>query len=213
MLRDRAVRSMLLVSLVVVAISLMALRSMLIAAPEPTNPSAAAAAVPPTPGPAGSLPHVQVSAAPNGFLAFDADTGDVVKVATEGPKAGVEWSGTLRKRSDGKWEFKSAEQTPGAEGARLAAARAEVSVLMTALNAYRLDNGKFPSTEEGLQALLVQPGGADNWKGPYVKEVPKDPWGNPYVYRSPGVRNTKTADVWSFGPDRRDGGGDDLFAQ
>jgi type II secretion system protein G len=199
MLRDRVVKSVLLVSLVVA--TMLVLRSNLKAAPEPAKP------------PAASLPHVQVSAAPGGFLAFDSETGEVVKVAAEGGKSAVEWTGTLRKTAEGKWEFKAADQTGGGDAARLTAARADVSVLMTALNAYRLDNSKYPSTEEGLQALLVQPGGADNWKGPYVKEIPKDPWGNPYVYRSPGVKNPKSVDVWSFGPDRRDGGGDDLFAQ
>lgn len=202
MLRDRVVKSVLLVSLGV-AVPLM-LKSNLKAAPESAKPPAAGAA---------SLPHVQVSAAPGGFLAFDPDTGEVVKIIAEGGKAAVDWTGTLRKAPDGKWEFRASDQPAGGVAAQLTAARADVTVLLTALNAYRLDNGKFPSTEEGLQALLIQPGGADNWKGPYVKEIPKDPWGNPYIYRSPGVKNAKSVDVWSFGPDRRDGGGDDLYAQ
>ena len=177
------------------------------AAPEPAKPAGPAAG--------GSLPHVQVSATPDGgFIAFDSSTGEVVKVAAR-QAVGVEWVARLSKGADGKWEFKpgAAEAAGGAEAARLTAARADITVLMTALSAYRLDNGKFPSTEEGLQALVVQPPGTDNWKGPYVKQLPKDPWGNPYVYRSPGKQNVNGVDVFSFGPDSRDGGGDDLYAQ
>ena len=176
------------------------------AAPEPAKPAAPAAGA--------SLPHVQVSATPDGgFIAFDSSTGEVVKVAVK-QAFGVEWVGRLAKAADGKWEFKAgAAEAAGGDAARITAARADVTVLMTALHAYRLDNGKYPSTEEGLQALVVQPPAADNWKGPYVKQVPKDPWGNPYVYRWPGKQNPSGVDVFSFGPDSRDGGGDDLYAQ
>jgi general secretion pathway protein G len=180
------------------------------------RPEAAAAPedVKTAPPAAASLTHVQVSAAPGGgFIAFDSATGDVVKVAVDQQKSGVEWVGKLAKTADGKWEFKTGQAVGGVDTARLTAARADVTVIMTALNAYRLDNGKFPSTEEGLQALVVQPPGTDNWKGPYLKEVPKDPWGNPYVFRSPGKQNPKSVDVLSFGPDSRDGGGDDLYGQ
>jgi len=122
------------------------------------------------------------------------------------------------KSDAGKWELvPPATAAPAApvapEAARVTAAKADVLVLMTALKTYRNDTGKFPSTEEGLQSLVVQSGGADNWKGPYLKgEIPKDPWGNPYVYRNPGKHNPSGVDVLSFGPDTRDGGGDDIFA-
>ncbi len=75
----------------------------------------------------------------------------------------------------------------------------------TALVPYRLDVGSFPSTEEGLQALVKAPAGkGGRWKGPYLEEIPLDPWGNPYQYRFPGSRNVNAArgyDVWSLGPD------------
>lgn len=71
-----------------------------------------------------------------------------------------------------------------------------------ALMGYRLNMGSYPSTEEGLAALLQAPAGAgDRWRGPYLEKKPIDPWGNPYQYRYPGVRNPNKYDVWSFGPD------------
>jgi general secretion pathway protein G len=183
---------------------------------------AAADVPPPTPKPApttSALAALQVNVAPNGsLLLFDSSTGEVLRVTTGGDKPAVEPLGTLRKSDSGKWEFVPpaaaaplAPATP--EAARSTAAKADVLVLMTALKTYRNDTGKFPSTEEGLQSLGVQPGGVDNWKGPYVKgEIPKDPWGNPYVYRNPGKHNPSGVDVFSFGPDTRDGGGDDIYA-
>ena len=79
--------------------------------------------------------------------------------------------------------------------------------LKTALVPYRLDVGNYPSTEEGLKALVKAPGGKESkWKGPYLEanEVPLDPWDNPYKYRFPGTKNVNGArgyDVWSLGPD------------
>jgi general secretion pathway protein G len=74
-----------------------------------------------------------------------------------------------------------------------------------ALTRYRLDVGSFPSTEEGLGALLRPPAGKEaRWKGPYIKEEPIDPWGNPYQYRYPGTRNVSGSrgyDIWSLGAD------------
>lgn len=73
------------------------------------------------------------------------------------------------------------------------------------LTRYRLDVGSFPSTDEGLKALLKAPAGKDTrWKGPYVTEEPVDPWGNPYQYRFPGTKNVSGArgyDIWSLGED------------
>lgn len=73
------------------------------------------------------------------------------------------------------------------------------------LTPYRLDIGSYPSTEEGLEALLSAPAGKESrWKGPYIKELPLDPWGNAYQYRFPGSKNISGArgyDIWSFGPD------------
>lgn len=72
------------------------------------------------------------------------------------------------------------------------------------LVSYRIHMGSYPSTEEGLQALITPPSSrADRWKGPYLeaKTVPIDPWGNPYQYRYPGTHNPDSYDLWSWGPD------------
>jgi len=70
------------------------------------------------------------------------------------------------------------------------------------LMTYRIHTGNYPSTEEGLQALVTQPSeDATGWKGPYTKSIPDDPWGNPYQYRFPGERNVGSYDIWSLGPD------------
>src|SRR3989338_5889154 len=76
------------------------------------------------------------------------------------------------------------------EQARQAAAKADIEAnIGSALDLYELDNGSYPTSEEGLNALLVKPGSAPSWKGPYLKRKPVDPWGNPYAYRSPGTHN------------------------
>ena len=87
--------------------------------------------------------------------------------------------------------------------------------MKTPLVTYRLQMGAYPSTEEGLQALVTAPSGkADRWRGPYVAEGTKvpivDPWGEPYLYRCPGVHNKDGYDLWSKGPDRTDGTDDDI---
>ena len=85
------------------------------------------------------------------------------------------------------------------------AAKAQISLFETALDTYRLDNGEFPSTEQGLEALRRKPSGKENWDGPYLpKEIPLDPWGNAYVYRSPGEHGDY--DIISYGADGRPGG-------
>ena len=94
-----------------------------------------------------------------------------------------------------------------ADQARITAAHADIdNNIATTLELYQLDNRHFPSTAQGLQALIEQPAGqpaADNWNGPYLKKkkIPKDPWGKNYVYLSPGVHNTKEYDLSSYGPD------------
>lgn len=87
------------------------------------------------------------------------------------------------------------------------AAKAQIALLGTALDAYRLDMGKYPSTDQGLDALRTNPG-HDNWDGPYLpKDVPKDPWGNAYVYQSPGEHGDY--DLYSLGADGQEGGDDE----
>ena len=86
------------------------------------------------------------------------------------------------------------------EKAKLKAARAQIELLGTALDTLRLDVGRYPTTQEGLQALRAQPSGTDRWDGPYLKkEVPLDPWGKPYVYSSPGQHGPY--DLLSYGAD------------
>ncbi len=95
------------------------------------------------------------------------------------------------------------------EQAKVTAAKTDVSFLETQLDAFEIDNGRFPSTEEGLQALVTQPSNATEWKGPYIKRgVPKDPWGSEYLYRYPGANNANGYDLSSFGPDGREGNDD-----
>ncbi|MGJ8639019.1 MAG: type II secretion system protein GspG, partial [Opitutaceae bacterium] len=72
----------------------------------------------------------------------------------------------------------------------------------SALIPYRIDVGEYPNTEEGLNALMVAPTGKEEkWKGPYLRELPDDPWGNPYQYRYPSSDTEKAYAVWSLGPD------------
>ncbi|MFH1854075.1 MAG: type II secretion system major pseudopilin GspG [Candidatus Omnitrophota bacterium] len=97
------------------------------------------------------------------------------------------------------------------EEARVSAAKADIHAnISVALDLFELDNGKYPTTEEGLEALRVKPDSAINWKGPYLKREPQDPWGNPYVYSCPGEHNPPDYDLYSYGSDGREGGGDDV---
>jgi general secretion pathway protein G len=93
--------------------------------------------------------------------------------------------------------------------AQIAAATADITNMKTALSTYEIDNGAFPTTEQGLNALVTNPSNLTTWKGPYVEKVPNDPWGTPYVYRCPGT-NGKDFDLLSCGPDKVEGGGDDI---
>src|SRR5262245_63313559 len=94
--------------------------------------------------------------------------------------------------------------------AKHASTRSQIEMLGTALDAYRLDNGRYPTTEQGLDALWQLPTlepQPTNWRGPYLrKAVPNDPWGNAYVYASPGELSQLGYDIVSYGPDGRAGG-------
>lgn len=93
-----------------------------------------------------------------------------------------------------------------ADDARSTAAKADINILMQALKLYKLDNQRFPSAEQGLQALVAKPSTGvvpANWK-PYVKKLPNDPWGRPYQYLNPGIKGE--IDVMSFGADGQAGG-------
>jgi general secretion pathway protein G len=91
--------------------------------------------------------------------------------------------------------------TGRSEEARVAVAKADVDMnIATALKLYELDNGVFPTTEEGLDALVTSVASAKNWKGPYLDKKMLDPWGNTYVYKSPGTHR-KDFDLSSLGRD------------
>ena len=93
-----------------------------------------------------------------------------------------------------------------ADDARVTAARTDVGNLMQALKLYKLDNQRFPSSEQGLQALVSKPASAPvpgNWR-PYLDKLPADPWGNPYQYLNPGLHGQ--VDVLSLGADGQPGG-------
>jgi general secretion pathway protein G len=84
-------------------------------------------------------------------------------------------------------------------------ARSQIESLEKALDQYRLDMRRYPSAEEGLEALVAKPANAQTWSGPYLKKaVPNDPWGRPYVYRTPGQKSE--FEVVSYGRDGKPGG-------
>ncbi len=90
--------------------------------------------------------------------------------------------------------------------AKITAAQADISNLMNALKMYKLDNGRYPSSDQGLQALVAKPTGGTipgNWRS-YLDKLPDDPWHHPYQYANPGVHGE--IDVFSFGADGQPGG-------
>lgn len=90
--------------------------------------------------------------------------------------------------------------------ARVTATRAQINSFMTALGAYKLDTGMFPTTEQGLQALRASPSGLTQWDGPYLpQEIPLDPWARPYIYKYPGEHGDEP-DIISLGTDGQPGG-------
>lgn len=100
------------------------------------------------------------------------------------------------------------------EQAKVNSAESQLSIFSTALDAYQLDNDFYPTTEQGLKALVVKPDIPplpQSWKGPYLaNSIPNDPWNNPYIYRCPGIHNKNSYDLVSYGPDGKEGGGDDI---
>lgn len=104
--------------------------------------------------------------------------------------------------------------TSRSEQARNTAARTDIASLETALDAFEIDAGRFPTTEEGLEALTTEPSGLpeESWRGPYIKRgMPKDPWCNQYIYQQPGRHNTSSYDLSSAGPDGQAGTDDDII--
>ena len=94
--------------------------------------------------------------------------------------------------------------------AKVSAAKAQLELFGLALDQYRLDNDYYPSTAQGLAALRTAPSGdpsARNWRGPYLKKpVPLDPWGRPYIYKSPGDSSKAGYDLLTYGRDGKQGG-------
>jgi general secretion pathway protein G len=90
--------------------------------------------------------------------------------------------------------------------ARVKAAKLQIEALSSALDLYFLDTGRYPSSSEGLEALVRKPGNIDVWNGPYLKggQVPQDPWKNEYLYRAPGQNSP--FEIMSLGADGREGG-------
>ena len=93
---------------------------------------------------------------------------------------------------------------------KLITAEAQIKNIEAGLEQYYLDCGQFPTTDQGLRALMVKPNISPvpkGWDGPYFKrDIPKDPWGNEFIYKSPGLQNPKTYDLYSFGKDGQVGG-------
>lgn len=89
---------------------------------------------------------------------------------------------------------------------KVKAAKIQIESLSSALDLYALDTGRYPSSSDGLDALMQRPGNTASWNGPYLKGaiVPKDPWGNSYIYRSPGQHGAY--DILSYGADGQEGG-------
>ncbi len=94
----------------------------------------------------------------------------------------------------------------GQEKAEVRAAAAQIANFGTALDTFRLDVGRYPTTQEGLAALVQRPSGTERWDGPYLKtNIPNDPWGRPFFYRSPGEAG-RPYDLYSLGSDGAPGG-------
>ena len=97
------------------------------------------------------------------------------------------------------------------EEAKVAAAKTTISNVETALDAFEVDNQRYPTSAEGLKALTERPAGElPNWKALLKTDPGNDPWGNPYIYKSPGDHNTDGYDLYSAGPNGQEGDEDDI---
>jgi general secretion pathway protein G len=94
-----------------------------------------------------------------------------------------------------------------AKDAKISAAKGNVTELENALHQFYVNMDRFPTSDEGLKALMEAPAGEESkWRGPYIRQMRDDPWGNPYQYRCPGTHHPTSCDVWSQGADKADGG-------
>jgi general secretion pathway protein G len=96
------------------------------------------------------------------------------------------------------------------QDARIKATVTQISSFKTALDMFEVDNGYYPKGRNGLLDLVQKPRDATNWHGPYLDKIPKDPWGNDYLYEFPGKHNASSFDLVSMGPDGRSGTEDDI---
>jgi general secretion pathway protein G len=93
------------------------------------------------------------------------------------------------------------------QDAKVSAAKSQIAELESALERFYVHMDRYPTAEEGLAALVTAPAGAESkWRGPYIKQLRNDPWGNPYQYSFPGAHHPTSFDVWSRGSDGADGG-------
>ncbi len=93
---------------------------------------------------------------------------------------------------------------------RVKAAKVQIAALGSALGAFQIENGHFPSSSGGLKDLVQRPKDAPDWRAPYMERIPQDPWGHDYIYVSPGKHNVATFDLMSMGPDGQAGTADDI---
>lgn len=96
------------------------------------------------------------------------------------------------------------------EQAKITAAQTQISNFGTVLDAFEVDNGYYPKGSDGLKDLVEKPSNAQNWRGPYLQDIPVDPWGNEYIYEYPGKNNESGYDLMSKGPDGQAGNEDDI---
>ncbi len=93
------------------------------------------------------------------------------------------------------------------QDAKVSTAKANIAELESALERFNIHLDRHPTTEEGLKVLVEAPSGDESkWRGPYIKQLRNDPWGNPYQYRNPGTHHPTSFDIWSRGADGADGG-------
>jgi len=107
--------------------------------------------------------------------------------------------------------MKKEKASSSSKQARITAAHIDIANLEVALDAFEIDTGRYPTSSEGLGALVQEPNNVTNWRGPYIKRGnPTDPWGNAYIYKQPGQYNQYGYDIYSYGPDGQQGGDDDI---
>ena len=111
---------------------------------------------------------------------------------------------SIRTDDEGSIDSKNKSEDPYSSEVKdkIKTAGSYINIMQVPLMTYRVHTGEYPSTDEGLNALYTPPISKEsNWRGPYIKEVRKDPWGNEYIYRNPSIHNSKGYDIISMGPD------------